>query len=246
MGNFRSKLGGAGCSEPLEPEQPAPLVAEASSVDVPRSKPNALSPDASTTPKEHRRHHHHRSREQKKRYSTPKVVVEQGPPSKAATEALMAQLQKILRADSTKDGYRIEPDEDNLFRWEVSLFGFDSGTQIKDDLDMYAAMTGRESCVTMEFLFPPNYPQSPPFLRVVHPRFHQWTGHITVGGSVCVKDLTQSGWSSQNELASFIVMIRNLLVEGHALINLGNTSDYTEQEAREAFHRVAKQHGWLR
>jgi hypothetical protein len=39
-------------------------------------------------------------------------------------------------------------------------------------------------------------------------------------------------------------MIRNLLLEGSALINMEDMSDYTETEARQAFARVAKQHGW--
>jgi len=81
-------------------------------------------------------------------------------------------------------------------------------------------------------------------LRVVYPRFHQYTGHITIGGSVCIKDLTASGWNPKYSLSSFIIMIRNLLMEGGALIDMGDLSDYTETEAREAFQRVALAHGW--
>jgi hypothetical protein len=28
---------------------------------------------------------------------------------------------------------------------------------------------------------PQEYPNMPPFIRVVYPRFHQYTGHITIG-----------------------------------------------------------------
>lgn len=48
----------------------------------------------------------------------------------------------------------------------------------------------------MEVVFPGTYPSLPPFMRVVYPRFHQYTGHITIGGSVCIKDLTRSGLHS--------------------------------------------------
>jgi len=40
------------------------------------------------------------------------------------------------------------------------------------------------------------------------------------------------------------VMIRNLLLEGGALIDMEHMSEYSEQEGREAFVRVAQQHGW--
>uniref|UniRef100_A0A6B2LWB7 UBC core domain-containing protein n=1 Tax=Arcella intermedia TaxID=1963864 RepID=A0A6B2LWB7_9EUKA len=82
-------------------------------------------------------------------------------------------------------------------------------------------------------------------MRVVYPRFHQFTGHITIGGSICIKDLTRSGWSSNNQLQPFFVLIRQLLIDGGALIDLSDPyQDYTEGEARAAFARVAQQHGW--
>jgi hypothetical protein len=44
-----------------------------------------------------------------------------------------------------------------------------------------------------------------------------------------VKELTMSGWESGYELSSFFVMIRNLLLEGSALINMDRACfDYTE------------------
>jgi len=54
-----------------------------------------------------------------------------------------------------------------------------------------------------------------------------------------------SGWSPSYELASFFIMIRNLLLEGSALINMDKVLvDYTEAEAREAFIRTCQTHGW--
>jgi len=164
-------------------------------------------------------------------------------PTKEAVEHLTKEFQKLLSDDTLKEGFSIEPVEDNIFKWNILLFDFDQNTQIKKDLDVYAEVTGRAS-VMLEVVFPFHYPTGPPFIRVVYPRFHQYTGHITVGGSVCVKDLTNTGWNNKNELLPFIIMIRNLLVEGSALIDLDNLTDYTEVEAMEAFHRVAKAHGW--
>jgi len=166
-------------------------------------------------------------------------------PTKEATEHLSRELQKIISSHTIKkEGFSIEPVNDNIFKWNVCLFDFDENTQIKQDLDVYEESTER-SGVMLEVVFPYHYPKGPPFIRVVYPRFHQYTGHITIGGSICVKDLTNAGWNSKNELTPFIIMIRNLLLEGGALIDMDNLTDYTETEAIEAFNRVAKQHGWM-
>jgi len=165
-------------------------------------------------------------------------------PTKEATEHLSKELQGILKTDSAKDGFSIELIDDNLFKWNIYLFNFDENTQIKEDLQIFKEATGKDK-VLLEVTFPFHYPAGPPFIRVVYPRFHQYTGHITIGGSVCIKDLTSSGWNSKYELFPFIIMMRNLLLEGGALIDMDNLSEYTEQEASEAFNRVARQHGWI-
>jgi len=112
------------------------------------------------------------------------------------------------------------------------------------DLVAYSNITGRNPRVKLMVVFPNSYPHAPPFIRVVYPRFHQYTGHITIGGSVCIQDLTTSGWNSTNHLDVFLIMIRNLLLEGQALINMDEPRDYSEHEARSAFNRVAREHGW--
>jgi len=123
------------------------------------------------------------------------------------------------------------------------LINFDSDSQVSKDLKLYEEATGHDN-VKLEIIFPNHFPKGPPFMRVVYPRFHQYTGHITIGGSICIKDLTLSGWSPKNELTSFFIMIRNLLLEGSALINMDNLTEYSEVEALEAFNRVATAHGW--
>jgi ubiquitin-conjugating enzyme E2 Q len=71
----------------------------------------------------------------------------------------------------------------------VWLTDFDKDTQIAKDLAMFTEQTGKEN-VMLEVVFPFNFPALPPFIRVVYPRFHQYTGHITIGGSICVKGNT--------------------------------------------------------
>jgi len=74
--------------------------------------------------------------------------------------------------------------------------------------------------------FPKDYPMNPPFVRVIRPRFKfltgsysnmlvlsilytlacayknlsASTGHITIGGSICMQMLTRSGWSPSNDI----------------------------------------------
>lgn len=94
-------------------------------------------------------------------------------------------------------------------QWHVKLFGWDAEAQIKQDLTLYESVTGRDH-VLLEVIFPKvqprsflatrtsyrtmlitssfssfvqEYPNLPPFIRVVYPRFHQYTGHITIGTS---------------------------------------------------------------
>ena len=54
--------------------------------------------------------------------------------------------------------------------------------------------------IELEMTFPNEYPMKPPFVRVVRPRFKFLTGHITIGGSICMEVLTSSGWSPSNDI----------------------------------------------
>jgi len=41
--------------------------------------------------------------------------------------------------------------------------------------------------VELEMRFSEHYPFRPPFVRVVRPRFKFHTGHVTIGGSICME-----------------------------------------------------------
>jgi len=161
---------------------------------------------------------------------------------KSATEYLSKQMKNIAKSNLVADGVRVEPNENDIFKWNIYLSKFED-TQLGQDLEKYKRITGKGE-VKLEVLFPFDFPSSPPFVRVIYPKFLQWTGHVTIGGSVCVYELTSSGWNSQNEISSFFIMLRNLLLEGKAAINLLETSEYSLFEAKSAYNRVALQHGW--
>eukprot|EP00668_Euglena_longa_P042578 GGOE01056358.1.p1 GENE.GGOE01056358.1~~GGOE01056358.1.p1 ORF type:complete len:313 (-),score=104.57 GGOE01056358.1:217-1155(-) len=139
-------------------------------------------------------------------------------------------------------GFSAEPMKDNLFQWKVNFFGFEEDSLLYCDLQEYKRKTGRE---VLEFLmdFPQEYPFKPPFIRALRPRFVLYTGHITIGGSVCMELLTTSGWTAANSVESILIQIRTEIMEGGGRLDLKH-AEYTEEEAKLAFHRVAQRHQW--
>jgi len=102
---------------------------------------------------------------------------------------------------------------------------------------------GRVPGIRLKLRFPPNFPASPPFVRVVYPRFQQWTGHVTIGGSMCTETLTKSGWEPKMTPVALLLHLKSL-IESNGRLDLHAAYDYTEKEAEEAFNRVANDHGW--
>merc|ERR1719281_1553497 len=124
---------------------------------------------------------------------------------------------------------------------------FPSNCPLKEDLLMYAKKgPDRSPSVVMDVTFPSDYPFSPPFIRVVRPRFQMHTGHVTIGGSVCMELLTPSGWLPSVSLENVFVSIRSEMIEGGGKLDLANRNDYTVAEAKEAFNRVAARYGWTK
>jgi len=80
---------------------------------------------------------------------------------------------------------------------------------------------------------------------VIKPRFQYRTGHVTIGGSICMEVLTNKGWSPANTIEAIIVSIRAQLIAGGARLDMTQKHDYTEQEAKDAFDRMVRDHGWF-
>ena len=108
----------------------------------------------------------------------------------------------------------------------------------------------------MEITFPPQFPSLPPFIRVVYPRFKFHTGHVTVGGSICISLLTLAekvGWNPDTTMSSVLLLLHTTLIAGNArVVNFQHEDfnhpypqlEYSGEEARRAFQRVARDHGW--
>lgn len=80
-------------------------------------------------------------------------------------------------------------------------------------------------------------------------------GHVTIGGSICCEVLTASSttnsWAPTITMENLVLMLHSLIgVDGSGRVDFGShhhpqpDMDYGEQEARAAFQRVARDHGW--
>lgn len=162
----------------------------------------------------------------------------------AAINRLMKDFILLTKQDTSKYGFSATPIDNDLFHWEVKLFGFDPKEEIHSDLVEYKKKFGMDY-ILMDMTFPQEYPFKPPFIRVVKPRLQFHTGHVTIGGSICMELLTPSGWMPSNSIETILIQIWIQLVVGKGRIDFSNTSPYTEQEAHQAFIRVAQFHNWM-
>ncbi|PRP75315.1 hypothetical protein PROFUN_05626 [Planoprotostelium fungivorum] len=186
-------------------------------------------------------------KKEKEESADTKEYLEIGSP--AATMRLIRDLKSLNSGDTKSLGFSAEPTIDtrtgleNLYHWKITLFGFDPSSELANDMKRYEK-TSQEAFITMEMRFSKDYPYAPPFVRVVKPRFAFRTGHVTIGGSICMDLLTNAGWASTNDIESILIQIRAELLSGNARLDEKNTTPYTEQEAWDAFKRVATSHGW--
>ena len=174
------------------------------------------------------------------------------PHPRSGTLYLYKELQEL---DTGESPFMVDAEEDNITRWRV---GISSGA-LKESLDLRALATEVEKwaraahqqpVVLMDIQFPSDYPNSVPFVRMVRPRFKFHTGHITIGGSLCTELLTPGGWTPMT-IHALLLTVCQMFREGNAHVQLHPDEhcarplvDYHEQEAKEAFERVARFHGW--
>jgi ubiquitin-conjugating enzyme E2 Q len=163
------------------------------------------------------------------------------------TNKRLMQEYKYLVSSKDCKGITVEFRDSNLYVWDIKLDvkTFEIGKQLRADFKEYCKKYKRHPEIAFEMRFDSNYPFSPPFLRVIRPRFAFRTGHVTVGGSICMQSITRSGWIPVRTVESIFIEILFNMAEGGARLDLnGSISDYGFEEAKEAFNRVAQQHGW--
>uniref|UniRef100_A0A6C0HM66 UBC core domain-containing protein n=1 Tax=viral metagenome TaxID=1070528 RepID=A0A6C0HM66_9ZZZZ len=153
---------------------------------------------------------------------------------------LMREYAQIKKQDPEKLGFNIILGEDNINVWTIQLFRVDN-----DQLAEQMLRIGI-SYIEIEITFKDNYPFEPPFIRVVYPHFKFHSGHITVGGSLCMEMLTNQGWSPTLNVENIITQIKMAISDGKGEIDEERwNTRYTKDEAVDAFKRVLAVHGWV-
>ena len=168
----------------------------------------------------------------------------------AATKVLQRQLRQIIKLQmSTNAGdqryWTLDLSKlDDLYTWYFTLGTFDPDIPLSRDMRRFNI-----KAIHIQVKFGPQHPDTPPFVRIIKPRFMQWMngggGHVTAGGSICIDMLTMKGWKKN------ITVDQVLMVVHHALSDLDPvparviaTNEYSIHEAVRAYIRVANTHGW--
>ena len=114
-----------------------------------------------------------------------------------ATQVINRELKAILKVQESTPlhelGWYINRNMiQNVYQWIVELHSFDSDLPLSTDMKNAGIRS-----VVLELRFGNDFPVSPPFARVIRPRFLPFTvgggGHVTGGGAMCMELLTNSG-----------------------------------------------------
>lgn len=172
-----------------------------------------------------------------------------------ATKTLNRNLQEILevqkKTPSHELGWYIDASLiNNVYQWIVELHSFEADLPLAKDMK-----SAGYTSIVLEIRFGKEYPFSPPFVRVIRPRFLPFLsgggGHVTAGGAMCMELLTNSGWSSVSSIEGVLLQVRlalsNLEPKPARLEGLGkkqSNQDYGTGEAMAAYVRACQAHGW--
>ena len=157
------------------------------------------------------------------------------------SKRLMREYQMISKQSPEVLGFKVQlAEEDNLGKWMVYI------TNPQNEKLERQMQKLNIPAIEIEITFKENYPIAPPFIRIVYPRFIMRTGHITIGGSLCMEMLTNQGWSPTFNVENVITQIKLAISDGEGEIDeIKYQKRYNMDEAQDAFKRVLATHGWV-
>ncbi|KAK6336628.1 hypothetical protein TWF718_009424 [Orbilia javanica] len=171
--------------------------------------------------------------------------------SPLATKRINQELRSLVKIQESHDleelGWYINRDHiENVYQWIVEFHSFDLSLPLAKDMTKHNVRS-----IVMEVRFGKDFPMTPPFFRIIGPRFLPFQrgggGHVTAGGALCMELLTNSGWSAVSSLESVFLQIRLALCSTEpnpARLETGGNSSYSPHEAKDAFIRACRTHGW--
>lgn len=166
------------------------------------------------------------------------------------TKALQRELNGTLKTQDSRLahelGWYIDRENiNNMYQWIIELHSFESHLPLTKDLKAKGLTS-----VVMEVRFGKDYPMTPPFVRIIRPRFLSFMagggGHVTAGGALCMQLLTNSGWSAVSNMESVLLQVRLALSSTDprpARLEQGPVKGYGVGEAIEAYIRACHTHG---
>ncbi|KAF2866868.1 hypothetical protein BDV95DRAFT_611164 [Massariosphaeria phaeospora] len=170
----------------------------------------------------------------------------------SATKRLMKDFNDLIKVQAREPlhelGWHIDEDKvENIYQWIVELHSFDPTLPLAKDMKSKDIKS-----VVLELRFGKDYPMSPPFVRVIRPRFLAFNqgggGHVTAGGAMCMELLTNDGWSAVSSIESILLQVRmaisSLDPKPARIESRGGRNDYGVGEAVEAYIRACQVHGW--
>lgn len=184
-------------------------------------------------------------------YSTLPMLQEPIWATPQATRRLMADFRDILKVQESQPqhelGWHIDTEKiDNMYQWVVEMHSFDSKLPLAHDMKKKNIKS-----IVMELRFGKDYPMSPPFVRVIRPRFLGFNqgggGHVTLGGAMCMQLLTNDGWSAVSTIEAVLLQVRVAITSTDpkpARLDTHGRQDYGIGEAVEAYMRACAVHGW--
>ncbi|KAF2261935.1 hypothetical protein CC78DRAFT_520848 [Lojkania enalia] len=171
--------------------------------------------------------------------------------TQAASKRLLKDFQELVKVQEREPphelGWHVDPDHfDNMYQWIVELHSFDPTLPLSKDMKAKGIKS-----IVLELRFGKDYPMSPPFVRVIRPRFLGFQqgggGHVTAGGAMCMELLTNDGWSAVSSIESVLLQVRmamSSLEPKPARLEGSGRGEYGVGEAVEAYIRACNVHGW--
>lgn len=178
--------------------------------------------------------------------------------TRTSTQALMRSFREALEVQENTPcstlGWFIDPNlVNNMYQWIVELHSFPVHLPLAADLKG-AGLTS----VVLEMRFSSNYPFTPPFIRVVKPRFLPFAqgggGNVTEGGAMCMEILTNNGWTAAQAIDGLLLQVRMAICDEERPARLAFRTNgsviapgfdtYGIGEAIAAYIRACRNHGW--
>eukprot|EP01080_Neovahlkampfia_damariscottae_P010037 gene10037-2356_t len=132
----------------------------------------------------------------------------------------------VLGSNSNKENVNSTDDQGinvrspNPFIWFIKFSNFPQDSSIGKDLKIHSKKFNSDENILVEIKFTSDFPQKPPIVRLLSPRFIYSTGNITPQGNLFLDILTPKLWSSNTDMYLVLKKIKENFVDSNARVDL--------------------------